>query len=100
MTGRDLEDQELALEFLEYIGWTIMGDAQNYRQTKERQEVLDVLMNADGPLMPNQIAEKLNKKRVTISYLLNQMLKAGSISQDSYGKYISNTPNTTNSLIN
>ena len=46
MTGRDLEDQELALEFLEYIGWTIMGDAQNYRQTKERQEVLSMLREA------------------------------------------------------
>ena len=42
MTGRDLEDKELALRWdPKYVLWSILGDADQYRVTKERQEVLD-----------------------------------------------------------
>ncbi len=88
VTGRDLEDQELALEFRENIGWTIMGDAQGYRYTKERQEVLSVLQEASEPLSSKEIAEVLGHKPGNVRRLIMKLHNDGLIKREEYGKYV------------
>src|SRR6266704_1327303 len=44
VTGRDVDEQELALTFSNQTGlWTLAGDAENFRLSQERQEIIDVI---------------------------------------------------------
>ena len=86
--GRDIEDQELALRFEDGIGWTLLGSADDYRQTKERQEILDVIKQADGPVSAKSIAETLEKKYNTVKNLVNKMVKENFIRREGNRGYI------------
>lgn len=84
VTGRDIEqEQQLALTFdPESALWTLVGDAEEYRRTKERQEILSLLAE-QGPdgMSPRQVAEALNKNYHTTRSLLRKMEAAGDILQ-------------------
>ncbi len=88
-TGRDFEERELALSFDPVTTtWNILGTAAEYRMTKERREILDVLREADGPMRPKEIAEALGKKYEVVAKTLQRMSKSGEVRKDTYGKYI------------
>ena len=62
VSGRDVEEQELALKFdKEIAAWWVVGDAAEYRQSKGRQEIKEVLSKAKEPLPPKEVAELLDK---------------------------------------
>ncbi len=92
VTGRDIEEKELALEFREHIGWVTIGDAEEYRQTKERQEVLNVIKGASEPVSPKDIADELNKKSGSVRFLVMKLEQEGLIKKVDYGKYVHKTP--------
>lgn len=57
---REQEEAELALSFDARIStWVLVGNAEDFAKTKERQEILDVLREAEGPLTVNEIHEGL-----------------------------------------
>jgi hypothetical protein len=88
--GRDVEEQELALEFKpDLCLWAALGNAQDLKReseakkepkrSNERQEVLDLLFQSGQPLAPGNIATLLDKPAATVRTLLFKMKNAGEI---------------------
>ena len=82
VTGRDIEhEQQLALRFdAQTAMWTLVGNAEEVRRTKERQDILDLLSEQfpEG-MTPRQVAEALDKNYHTTRCLLRKMEVAGEI---------------------
>lgn len=86
ITGRDVEEQELALRFYSQEGlWELLGDAAEYAKSQERQEVLKVLRE-HGSKTPTELANILNKKANNIKALLWKMAGDGEVKSVG-GKY-------------
>ncbi len=96
--GRDIEEPtELALRWdANVASWCIVGDAEEYRTTQARAEIVRVLQDADGPLGPKDVAELLDKKTNAVKYLMWRMSKDGELNSDSKGRYTANFANRTN----
>ena len=57
VTGRDVEERELALRFAPEVGsWSLLGDAAEYGLGETRREIRDVIV-AHGGLTPKQVSE-------------------------------------------
>jgi hypothetical protein len=57
VTGRDVEEQELALEFASETGsWSLLGDAAEHGLAETRREIRQ-LVEAHGDLTPKQVSE-------------------------------------------
>ncbi len=82
VTGRDIkQEQQLALRFdAQTALWTLVGNAEEVRRTKERQDILDLLSEQfpEG-MSPRQVAEALDKNYHTTRCLLRKMEVAGEI---------------------
>jgi hypothetical protein len=61
--------------------WSIVGTADEVRQSTKRREIVDVL-EGHGPLAPKEIAELLKKERGAVRRLLKKMLRAGELHID------------------
>jgi len=78
--GRDVEEQELALEFKpDLFTWSVLGKADEVRRSSERQEVLDLLHQTGELMTPANIAELLDKQPVSTRTLLFKMRDKGEI---------------------
>lgn len=89
VTGREIEEEaELALRWdAALASWTLVGDADEYRLSEERRAVLGALGSASGPMSPKDLSEALGKSAGSVKVLLGEMVKAGQVSNPSYGKY-------------
>ena len=87
ITSRVIEDQELALSFSSGL-WQIEGGAEEYRVSKERIEVIELLKKAEDPMTPAGISKVLGKKQGTIRKLLKSMVDNSQVSVNTDGKYI------------
>lgn len=98
ITGRDVEEKELALAFDQQIcTWKIMGQASDYRMSKERLEIVALLRSTNEPLKPQEIADTLDKKPGTIRKLLISLCNEGIVKKANYGRYIiGNSSNSSN----
>lgn len=86
--SRDVEDQKLALRFEAGSGsWIIMGKAEEYRLTRERQEIIDLLRREGRSCKLKDITEALGKKKPNVSNLLNSLKGQGLVEKEEYGKY-------------
>jgi hypothetical protein len=79
--GRDIEEPaELALRWDgEIASWSLMGDAEEYRQSEERRRIIELLESMDEPMWPKEIAEALEKNRSTTRVLLANMKQDGQV---------------------
>ncbi len=88
ITGRDVEEQELALTFNpENAQWTLQGGESQRTMSKVRREIIKVLEEADEPLAPKDIAKELDKNSAYIRKVLYDMLKAQEVHQAKRGLY-------------
>ena len=89
VTGREVEEEaELALRWdASLASWTLAGDADEYRLSQERRSLIEALGAAGGGMAPREIAEALGKSVGSVKVLLGEMVKAGQVSNLSYGKY-------------
>jgi hypothetical protein len=96
VTGRDLEERELALTWdAEFSGWVYAGPAEEFRRSQERSELLRVLAEAERPLTPREIVPQLKgKNAATVRWLLAEMVNDGQAVKAGRGLYI--TPNNAN----
>jgi hypothetical protein len=78
LMSREFDKHELALQFQDGF-WSVLGDAQEYRLSKESQEVLDALTQAGKPLTPKQLATSLATAVGTIRVRLKRMLARGEV---------------------
>jgi hypothetical protein len=88
-TGRDIEEQELAVEFDKETGlWRILGDADKIAISEQRKLVIQTLRESKIPLWPSELAKKINADRNNVKQLMWKMYKAGLIQKKKQdGKY-------------
>ncbi len=92
VSGRDIEEKELALKFDPItLSWILQGDASEYRMTPERAEVLNVLRNTGNAMSSSEISAKLGKSQSNVSNMLKKLAEKGHVYQPSYGVYSINT---------
>jgi len=90
VAGRDVEEEkEFALRWDQNTaGWALVGSAEEYRISKERAAILDLLRrSAPEPLGPKAIAEALDRPYSSITTLLQKLVKDGLVRSPGYGKY-------------
>jgi AAA domain len=91
VTGRDVEEQELALRFEPAAGtWVLLGDAAEYKLGETRKEILDVI-RAHGSLTPKQAAEVTTVNYELAKKTLQRMAQDGQLDAKA-GAYSLRTP--------
>ncbi|MFZ2448619.1 MAG: AAA family ATPase [Syntrophobacteraceae bacterium] len=89
VTGRDVEEQNLALEFdKESKRWRMLGKADEFTRSRERQKIIELLRGSEKPLSPKEVATSLRKNGSTTRGLMNKMLDDGELWQPESGKYL------------
>jgi hypothetical protein len=90
VTGRDIEqERELALNWDgASASWRIAGDAEEYRGSKERAEIVECLHSAQGPVGPKEVSETLGKEYNATKQLLWKMSNDGDLRSVGSGKYV------------
>jgi hypothetical protein len=90
VTGRDVEEQELALTWdPEYCLWQLAGNAEEFRMSKERADVVALLRAEGQPMTPTMVATAMNKGNNAVKLLLSRMAKEGQIEALGGGRYTS-----------
>lgn len=88
ITGRDVEEQSLAMQFdNDTCQWRLAGPADDFLRSKERSDILAVLREAQRPLAPKDIADRLGKTSSAIRRLVGKMADAGELHCPAYGLY-------------
>lgn len=87
--SRDFEGYEKALHRDSLTGgWIVVGDALELAKTSERQEILDVLREAEGePVTLAAIASATGKRKDNTAHLLKRLVNEGLVEKAGYGKY-------------
>lgn len=93
ITGRDLEDQHLALTF-DAGRWTLLGTAAQVAGSKESAEVIEAIKALQpsggavmGPVMPKQVADALGQPTSRIRVRMFRMAQRGELRHGSNGTY-------------
>jgi hypothetical protein len=91
VSGRDVEEQDIALKWdADIFSWSAIGEAEEYRQSLARKEIIDVLRNASAPMAPKDVATLLGKPAGTVRKLMWEMSRDGELTPEG-GKYSINT---------
>jgi biotin operon repressor len=78
VTGRDVEEQELALSLKEGV-WALIGDAKEYAISSERQEIIAVLRSSERAMTPSEVAKEVGKERTSVQHLITKMCEEGQL---------------------
>jgi len=86
ITGRDVEEAEYGLTFDVHAGgWTLMGDAEQFRRTEEEREVIELIERLQRSVTPRELSELLGVNRPAIKQRLWRMAERGLLlSADGY----------------
>jgi hypothetical protein len=88
VTGRDLDEQELALSFdPELCLWQLAGDAAERRLSAEQREVLALFRPGVEEVTVAQVAALLGKPYPTVKQRLSRMARAGLLAVTERGRY-------------
>lgn len=87
--GRDVDAFEWALRFEPHVcSWTVKGDAEDYRRSKERRAIIEVLREAaPEALGPKEIADATEQPYSNVTNLLSKMAGTGAVRKPERGKY-------------
>lgn len=66
--------------------WTIIGDAAEYQQSKQRNQI-HALLHSRGPMTPKEVADELGLKRVNVKKMMSLMRASGSLKTVDRGRY-------------
>lgn len=89
IVGRDVDQQDLALGWGdEFPSWTLLGKAEEFHLSQDRQKVKELLRESPGPLSPKDISEALDIDRNIVHKLLARMVAAADIRKIDRGKYV------------
>lgn len=88
VTGRDIEERELALQFdKESFRWSLMGNATEWSVSPQQQKILTLMKGATVPVKPKEIAEAAGLSHDVVKHLLPKMAVNGLIRSDGNGAY-------------
>ena len=91
--GKDIETRHLAFSTSNKgAKWEFLGDAKEAQKNVQRQEIFDLLEQADSPMQVKEIREALKDMESTIKassvqIILRKMVKDGILEQPKYGFY-------------
>ncbi len=89
VTGRDMEDSALALEFHgPTMTWQYLGNSKDVKETKERQTLFDAMMEIKEPVSPKELAEITGLQTHYIQKTLPILIEEGSAKKLERGIYI------------
>ncbi len=89
ITGRDVEDLNLALEFDKKTGlWLYNGDYHALKITERRQEYLDLIADLDGSVQVREIAQNLGVTTSAARQQLSELVNAGHLRTSKMGRYV------------
>jgi len=87
ITGRDIAEQEIALRWDSLTKqWLLLGEAEVYRLSKQRTEILEVLRDG-GVMSPKEIAEALGKQAGSVRFLIMKLAQEGWVRPVGHGCY-------------
>jgi 5S rRNA maturation endonuclease (ribonuclease M5) len=87
--GRDFDEKQIALRFDKDTGqWIGVGEAEFYRLSPERQEIVDLLNKFGKPLQPKDIAKGVNRNDGSVRKMLFDMIGAGQLLRNADGNYV------------
>lgn len=87
--GRDIQEYERAVTFDKFeCRWVVQGEASEVRRTDERSTILDMLLDAGGPMTPSDISDATGMPRNNVKQLLFKMGKSGEVNKVGRGQYI------------
>jgi hypothetical protein len=87
LAGRDVEERELALSWdPAHCLWSALGQADEYRLTRERGEVMDLLRAKGEPLSPAEVAPLIGKTPGACKALMWRLQQGGWLDSDG-GRY-------------
>jgi RecA-family ATPase len=88
VTGRDVEEQELALRFASEAGtWALLGDAREWAMSETRRKILEALRGAPA-MKPKQIADEIDADHGVVKHLVRRMVDDGQLDTDGNGYYM------------
>jgi len=88
ISGRDVGDEEKALRWsADVFSWTLLGDAEEIKESVTKQKIRDVLTADGGTLTPAEIAEDADLPVNTVNQTLRRMEKDGEVTRPSRGHY-------------
>lgn len=85
VTGREVRERELLMEWDDHAGWQLKGDAAEYARTQADREVLSVFERAAGPVNAEMLAAALDLKVGAAKKRLQRMAFRGLIAADPTG---------------
>jgi len=89
VVGRDVDQQELALGWGdEHPSWTLLGQAEEFHLSEDRQKVKALLRESEGSMSPKDISDALNIDHNIIHKLLARMIASAEIRKIDRGKYV------------
>lgn len=81
ITGRDVEEKELALSLDGAAGWTLLGDAAIHEASNKSRKILDYLQEHEGKA-PKEIERALGINSSTVRNTLSRLHKSGAVFKD------------------
>jgi AAA domain len=88
ITGRDVEEQELAINWSrENMQWELLGDAAEYYVSEERAAIRNILRMSGDSMTIKGVADVLGKPQNTVKQLLFKMTHDGQVDRDGKGRY-------------
>lgn len=88
VSGRDVEETELALVFdKDHCLWQLVGDAEDFRLSKERTRILDLFRDDDAELSPKQMEALTGRPGNAIRRLVAKMARDGQLTVTDRGRY-------------
>lgn len=80
VTGRDVEERDLALRWErdDTFGWALLGNAEDFRLSRERKQLLEAIETMPG-MTPAEIADSIGKPRGSARRLLFSMARDGEV---------------------
>jgi hypothetical protein len=95
VTGRDVVENDYALKFDgDFCRWKIVGNAQEFKMSESRMQIIRYLTNVGHPKSAKEISERLGKKYNTTRSILSKMMADNQLYQPAEGKYYINNVNT------
>ena len=89
VTGRDVEEQELALKFDPTLGtWNLLGDAREWAVHESRRKILEAVRDARRPIGPKEKAEESEVDYAVVKHLVRRMEADNQLSGDGKGAYL------------
>jgi hypothetical protein len=88
VTGRDVEERELALRFDAALGtWALLGDAQEWAMSDTRRRIVEALRESPA-MRPKEIADAIGADHAVVKHLVRRMVNARQLTTDGKGHYM------------